>query len=66
MCSAANCVPFLLAKRMTLLMSEQTLDVNQNETGIKSCDGNRQTVRESFEKMPICSNDTTMPTFEPT
>ncbi len=36
MCSVADCVPFLLAKRMTLLMNEQTLDVNQNETGIKS------------------------------
>ena len=65
-CSVANCVPFILAKRMTLLMSGQTLDMNQNETGIKSCDGNRQTVSEYFEKMPICSNDTTMTTFEPT
>ena len=66
MCSVANCVPFLLAKRMTLHMSEQMLDVNQNEKGIKSCDGNRQTASEYFEKMSICSNDTTMTTFEPT
>ena len=51
---------------MALLMSEQTLDVNQNETGIKSCDGNRQTVSEYFEKMSICSTDNTMTTFEPT
>ena len=35
MSEQANGVPIILAKRMTLLVREQTFGVNQNETAIE-------------------------------